>query len=97
MKKVEQELYELYLKYKDFDFINYYNSVFKTNTTNSISKINVLYLRNAIHPLPKVLTILTNSTLHQYHKTFAPIHYLLFLPQNKLLCFFIIDYFNSKI
>ena len=49
--------------------------VFKTNTANSISKINVLYLRNAIHPLPKVLTILTNSTLRRNRQN----------PQNSLL------------
>ena len=38
MEKIKQELYELYSKYKDFDFISYYNGISKTNTNNKYSK-----------------------------------------------------------
>ena len=38
MEKIRQELYDVYLKYKDFDFMNYYFEVSKNNTNNKYSK-----------------------------------------------------------
>ena len=38
MEKIRQELYDVYLKYKDFDFMNYYFEVSKNNTYNKYSK-----------------------------------------------------------
>lgn len=38
MEKIRQELYDVYLKYKDFDFMNYYFKVSKNNTNNKYSK-----------------------------------------------------------
>ena len=38
MEKIRQELYNVYLKYKDFDFMNYYFEVSKNNTNNKYSK-----------------------------------------------------------
>ena len=38
MEKIRQELYDVYLKYRDFDFMNYYFEVSKNNTNNKYSK-----------------------------------------------------------
>ena len=38
MEKIRQELYDVYLKYKDFDFMNYYFEVSKNNSNNKYSK-----------------------------------------------------------
>ena len=38
MKNIEKELYDVYLKYRDFDFMNYYYEISKTNTNNKYSK-----------------------------------------------------------
>ena len=38
MVKIKQELYDVYLKFKDFDFMNYYYEISKTNTNNKYSK-----------------------------------------------------------
>ncbi|MBR5251120.1 MAG: hypothetical protein IKV38_03780, partial [Clostridia bacterium] len=38
MEKIKQELHEVYLKYKDFDFMNYYYKISKSNTNNKYSK-----------------------------------------------------------
>ena len=38
MIKIKQELYDVYLKFKDFDFMNYYYEISKTNTSNKHSK-----------------------------------------------------------
>ena len=38
MEKIKQELYDLYLKYKDFDFMKYYYKISKTNTNNKYSR-----------------------------------------------------------
>ena len=38
MDKIKKELCEVYLKYKDFDFMNYYYKISNTNTNNKYSK-----------------------------------------------------------
>lgn len=38
MEKIKQELYDVYLKYKDFDFMKYYHKISKTNTNNKYSR-----------------------------------------------------------
>ena len=38
MEKIKQELYGVYVKYKDFDFMNHYYKVSNTNTNNKYSK-----------------------------------------------------------
>ena len=38
MEKIKQELYDVYVKYKDFDFMNHYYKVSNTNTNNKYSK-----------------------------------------------------------
>lgn len=38
MEKIKQELYDVYVKYKDFDFMNHYYKVSNTNTYNKYSK-----------------------------------------------------------
>ncbi len=38
MEKIKQELYAVYSKYKDFDFMNYYYKISKRNTNNKYSK-----------------------------------------------------------
>ena len=38
MEKIKQELYDVYLKYKDFDFMKYYYKISKTNTNNKYSR-----------------------------------------------------------
>ena len=38
MEIVKQELYDVYLKYKDFNFMNYYYEISKENTNSKYSK-----------------------------------------------------------
>ncbi len=38
MKTIEKELYDEYVKYKDFDFMNYYYKISNSNTNNKYSK-----------------------------------------------------------
>lgn len=38
MKKIEKELHDVYVKYKDFDFMNHYYKISNTNTNNKYSK-----------------------------------------------------------
>ena len=38
MEIIKQELYDVYVKYKDFDFMNYYYEISKKNTNNKYSK-----------------------------------------------------------
>ena len=38
MEIIKQELYDVYMKYKDFDFMNYYYEISKKNTNNKYSK-----------------------------------------------------------
>lgn len=38
MELIQKELYDVYVKYKDFDFMNYYYEISKMNTNHKYSK-----------------------------------------------------------
>ena len=38
MEKIQNELYDVYVKYQDFDFMKYYSEIVNINTNNKYSK-----------------------------------------------------------
>ena len=78
MKNIEKELYDVYLKYRDFDFMNYYYEISKSNTNVKYSKgighyaglyepSYVMEMLTTNHTIGKEVTKIENGFNYKYY------------------------------